>query len=173
MTMRGNKRPLSKMWQDKDESKKKQKLRDKNRTNSKRFRDRKKSYMNVLFEEKYRLGMENNELKEQHQKLKAMLEEALKENELFRRNRTSLAPTLGPSIGQEIPAEVQCRFGLASKYPIHSGSKLSGAPQPRAPIFLPTRVEDCVALSSVSPHVSLVGALQIKVQQDLLTRLAL
>lgn len=63
-------------------------LRDKNRTNSKRFRDRKKDFMDSLFEEKYRLGKTNNELREENERLRSRFEEALAENEMHRRNAT-------------------------------------------------------------------------------------
>lgn len=63
-----------------------ERLRDKNRTNSKRFRDRKKSYMDGLFEEKYRLGKLNNDLRDDNEKIRALLEEARMENELHRQN---------------------------------------------------------------------------------------
>jgi len=61
-------------------------LRDKNRTNSKRFRDRKKSYMDGLFEEKYRLGKSNNDLRDDNEKLRRLLEEAMLENQRHKRN---------------------------------------------------------------------------------------
>lgn len=61
-------------------------LRDKNRTNSKRFRDRKKSYMDGLFEEKYRLGKSNNDLRDDNEKLRLLLKEATLENQRHKRN---------------------------------------------------------------------------------------
>lgn len=61
-----------------------QRMRNKNRTNSKRFRDRKKSYMDSLFEEKYRIGKLNNDLREDNDKLRLLLQEALAENEIHR-----------------------------------------------------------------------------------------
>ncbi len=61
-------------------------LRNKNRTNSKRFRDRKKSYMDGLFEEKYRLGKSNNDLRDDNEKLRLLLEEAMLENQHHKRN---------------------------------------------------------------------------------------
>eukprot|EP00339_Tiarina_fusa_P011499 CAMPEP_0117040020 /NCGR_PEP_ID=MMETSP0472-20121206/28041_1 /TAXON_ID=693140 ORGANISM="Tiarina fusus, Strain LIS" /NCGR_SAMPLE_ID=MMETSP0472 /ASSEMBLY_ACC=CAM_ASM_000603 /LENGTH=256 /DNA_ID=CAMNT_0004750653 /DNA_START=65 /DNA_END=835 /DNA_ORIENTATION=- len=57
-------------------------LREKNRTNSQRFRDRKKDFMDTLFEEKYRLGKDNNELKTEKEKLQKLLQEALAEKKL-------------------------------------------------------------------------------------------
>jgi hypothetical protein len=57
-------------------------LREKNRTNSQRFRDRKKDFMDTLFEEKYRLGKERNELKADNEKLQKLLQDALAEKEL-------------------------------------------------------------------------------------------
>ena len=63
-----------------------QRLRDKNRTNSKRFRDRKKTYMDSLFEEKYRLGKRNNDLRDDNEKLRFHLHEAAMENKRHRQN---------------------------------------------------------------------------------------
>ena len=51
-------------------------LREKNRTNSQRFRDRMKGHMDNLFEQKYNLGQQNLELKEENTRLKRLLEEA-------------------------------------------------------------------------------------------------
>eukprot|EP00934_Nitzschia_sp_Nitz4_P007365 Nitzschia sp. Nitz4//scaffold208_size52459//6374//7009//NITZ4_006805-RA/size52459-processed-gene-0.20-mRNA-1//1//CDS//3329541636//7355//frame0 len=64
----------------------KQRLRDKNRTNSKRFRDRKKNYMDGLFEEKYHLGKANNDLRMDNERLRKLLDEAKEENERHKRN---------------------------------------------------------------------------------------
>ena len=63
-----------------------ERLREKNRTNSQRFRDRKKGYMDGLFEEKYKLGKVNNELKKEQKRLQLALQEALEENNLLRMN---------------------------------------------------------------------------------------
>jgi hypothetical protein len=61
-------------------------LRNKNRTNSKRFRDRKKSSMDSLFEEKYRLGKLNDDLRIDSSNLLLQLEEAVVENDMHRQN---------------------------------------------------------------------------------------
>jgi hypothetical protein len=68
------------------------KNRTKNRTNSKRFRDRKKDYMDSLFEEKYRLGKLNNDLRAHHTRLFMKLEEALMEKEMHKRNAAAARP---------------------------------------------------------------------------------
>lgn len=61
-------------------------IRYKNRTNSKRFRDRKKNYMDGLFEQKYRLGKANDALRDDNDKLRRRLEEAILENQAHKRN---------------------------------------------------------------------------------------
>lgn len=61
-------------------------MRHKNRTNSKRFRDRKKSYMEGLIEQKCRLGKANDALRDDNEKLRRRLEEAILENQAHKRN---------------------------------------------------------------------------------------
>lgn len=87
-------------------------LRDKNRTNSKRFRDRKKSYMDGLFEEKYRLGKANNDLRDDNEKLRRLLEEAILENQTHKRNAGLGLYNVQSSRIPPPPANTQSLLGL-------------------------------------------------------------
>lgn len=109
-----------------------QRLRDKNRTNSKRFRDRKKNFMDGLFEEKYRLGKTNNELREENEKLRVLFEEALAENEMHRRNAAlglyKVEPVVAPTVS---PLLLNAGAALGhSVLGLHHHHALASAAQP-------------------------------------------
>jgi len=91
----------------------KERLRDKNRTNSKRFRERKKNFMDGLFEEKYRLGKINNELRLDNEKLRVLLEEAITENKNLRR-KTTMGLCQSKPVLSQIPAAL---LNVASNSP--------------------------------------------------------
>lgn len=82
----GAKRSASLAGSGSDTDEELQRLRFKNRTNSKRFRDRKKSYMDGLFEQKYMLRKANNALRDDNERLRLLLEAATLENQAHKRN---------------------------------------------------------------------------------------
>jgi hypothetical protein len=179
LEQRGMKRLASLMSSDDDdcegEGEDKQRLRDKNRTNSKRFRDRKKNYMDGLFEEKYKLGKERNDLKKTQEKLQAMLQESLAENELHRRTQGALFNSFGPSL--EGRDQIRSQLLPVSVDPAFAALKAKTAP--RSPALLATQINDCVALTSpevgvfVPPYLCLLGDFQAHNQRSLLNNLAM
>jgi hypothetical protein len=146
----------------------KERLRDKNRTNSKRFRDRKKNYMDGLFEEKYRIGKENKELRESNEKIRMMLDEAIAENELHRR-RAALGGLLHQDPG--LPAANHLRPSFAADPALAAAARLRA-----------THVEDFVSLrhpatpgaaSYVPAYMSLLGEVAAQDRQRIMGDLAL
>ena len=132
--------------------------------------------MDGLFEEKYRLGKESNDLKATQAKIQAMLQEALAENEIHRRTQGALYNPLPPSL--EALAEIRSKL-----LPVSGGA--DPAPEtlktPSAPLQIPpalraTQVDDYVALARpdviVSPYLSLLGEIQAQQERNLLENLA-
>jgi hypothetical protein len=132
--------------------------------------------MDGLFEEKYKLGKELNDLKETQEKLQAMLQEALAENELHRRTQGALFNSFGPSL--EARAEIRRQLLPVSGDPAFAALKATTAPRP--PALRPaTQIDDYVGLARpevnafAPPYLSLLGEVQAHNQRSLFNNLSM